>query len=208
MTTSISALAASLGHEPEPAEWPYSSADPVPMERFGKDHWSTFAFVECRTVDHRGLLDHDRMRCSVTLHPWMMMAKRSKVFAGASTDASGYPSIVKGDGPDAQGRWGRGEIHGHDDYSCLDDLIAAGLLAVTMPGHREDGFYVDPRGKTIRIEGQPVNAGFLTGLVEKQLAAWAVWSLTDYGQQVAGVLRAFKAQGGSFHDFTARPAVA
>ena len=31
-------------------------------EKFGKDHWSTFAYVETRCVDHGGVLHHPHMR--------------------------------------------------------------------------------------------------------------------------------------------------
>jgi hypothetical protein len=40
-------------------EW---DGQPVPMEQWGKDHWSTFAYVECRTVDHSGRLASQHLR--------------------------------------------------------------------------------------------------------------------------------------------------
>lgn len=35
---------------------------PVPIERWGGDHWSTFAYIETRIVDHDGYLDMRQMR--------------------------------------------------------------------------------------------------------------------------------------------------
>ena len=41
----------------------------VPMDRWGKDHWSTFMYVETRCVDHGGKLNHSHMREDGIQHP-------------------------------------------------------------------------------------------------------------------------------------------
>ena len=208
MTTNPpAAIAAALGHEPPAAQWPTSGHDPVPIERFGKDHWATFAYVDTAATDHHGVLDHDRMRCSSRVHPMLLPAKTRIRLLGNMADAADHPSIVKGE-PDGNGHYGRAEIAEHDDYSCLDDLVAAGLLSVTMPTTNDDGLYIDRLGQVIRFDGEPFCAGFLTGMGEQQLAAHAVWSLTEYGRQVIGALRGAKADGVRFQDFTAPPPAA
>lgn len=42
---------------------------PVPVEMWGKDHWSTFGYIETRCVDHDGVPDREHMRCDTDLHP-------------------------------------------------------------------------------------------------------------------------------------------
>jgi hypothetical protein len=77
----------------------------VPTTQFGTDHWSTFAYVETRAVDHKGLLDHDGMRCHAGRHPAMLHAKRR--VSGTSADGSRYPTRIKASTtPDAHGRYG------------------------------------------------------------------------------------------------------
>lgn len=41
----------------------------VTMDRWGKDHWSTFAYAETRTVDYDGYLDMRHMRMDGTKYP-------------------------------------------------------------------------------------------------------------------------------------------
>lgn len=82
----------------------------VPVGKFGKDHWSTFAYVECRVVDHGGVLNRVHMRCDPALH-----------IAHAHEGSSrGEPSPTRLRGGEL--------LPGHDDWSCVDDLDAAGLV--------------------------------------------------------------------------------
>lgn len=96
----------------------------IPMARWGKDHWSTFAYVETRIVDHGGKISHDHMRCDADRHPLMHQAKRMPSLGGGDRK---YPTRLKdGEQPD------------HDDYDCLDDAITAGLLEAVMPPAPKD----------------------------------------------------------------------
>ena len=79
------------------------------LEDFGSDHWSTFAYIETVCVDHGGLVQKERMRCIHTRHP---------MHEHMGGDASRYPTRLKGDK----------ELPNHDDWDCVDDLIAYGLL--------------------------------------------------------------------------------
>lgn len=83
----------------------------VPIAQFGRDHWSLFAYVECRVVDHGGVLDRTHLRCDPRLHP-------AHAHEG-SRQGGPYPTrLVDG--------LTRGD---HDDWDCLDDLEAAGLIS-------------------------------------------------------------------------------
>lgn len=74
--------------------------DPVPVSAWGKDHWSTFAYLESRTVDFKGVLDFRHMR-------------------GQRGVACKYPTFL------ALGV----ELPGHSDWDCLDDIEEAGLVS-------------------------------------------------------------------------------
>lgn len=81
----------------------------IPMDQWGRDHWSTFAYVETRIVEHKGVLDIRHMRCDPSLHPLLAHA--------GSHSSKLHPTRLRV-GTQAQ----------HDDWSCLDDAEAAGLL--------------------------------------------------------------------------------
>jgi hypothetical protein len=205
MTVTPGALAAELGHTYSDPQWRVTSTPPVPPARFGTDPWSTFAYVETRIVDYTGLLDHDHMRCNTARHPAMQAVKSTgRMFGGLDGK---YPTMLKTVGKDADGKWGVEDLADHDDYDCLDDLAAAGLLEIHMP-RRADGYdvYVNHHGRAVTrkmIGGEEVpRPSFTTGLDELTLAAAAVFTLTDLGQAVAGELRAWKGEGCNFHQFT------
>lgn len=81
--------------------------------QFGKDHWSTFAYIETLCVDFKGVPDLRRMRCDIDRHPGL----RSNSI-GSTTSTQKYPTRLAG-GIDK---------HDHDDWDCADDLEAAGLI--------------------------------------------------------------------------------
>lgn len=92
----------------------------IPMEKWSKDHWSTFAYIETCIVDDKGAPDHRRMRTDHELHPGLGVA--SPISCGFS--ATKYPTRLKGGDT----------VDGHDDWSCLDDAEAAGLLTIDGTG--------------------------------------------------------------------------
>lgn len=87
--------------------------DPVPMRLFGRDHWSTFAYAETCAVDGGGLLDRRRMRCDRRRHPQFSHLPIEVEMLGGH-----YPTRLS-DGSN---------LSCHDDWDCLDDLEAAGLI--------------------------------------------------------------------------------
>lgn len=132
---------------------------PTPaLDTWGKDHWSTYAYVECRIVDNRGKLEPRHMRGHVEARP----------------DA--YPTRLK-DGA---------TIINHDDYDCVIDAIAYGLLTCDDPeiGNPEEWDRDVHRRLTRLVDARDVTFWF-----------------TPLGQELAGALREHKANGGNFASF-------
>jgi hypothetical protein len=202
---SAAEVAAVLGYVAEPASWDLGITEPVPMARWGKDHWTTFAYVETRWVDHAGALSHDQMRCDRQRHPAFYGSKRRATAFGTDCDGSRYATRLKTEQPRPDGTWDIAELPGHDDYDCLADAIREGLIEVTMPAPAANGadLYLDARGKPVRMaDGLPIAvSGPMTGYVESWLMTAASYSLTARGQVIAGQLRAHMAVTRQSHQF-------
>ena len=83
----------------------------IGMERWGKDHWSVFAYLEARAEKNKGIVDNQNMRCNSRLH-------RGFAHSYSFADPEQYPTRLKG-----------GKTLGdHDDWSCAEDLAAFGLI--------------------------------------------------------------------------------
>lgn len=134
--------------------------DYVSIARWGQDHWSTFAYLETRAVDGRGLVDNPRMRCNPRLHRHFADVDP---FTGKPHDGSKYPTRLKD-----------GEIEQHDDWACLEDMVAAGLITA---------------------QWRVVHAGAMFGNSQAKV------TLTDAGQALAAQLRIHKADGGRWANF-------
>jgi hypothetical protein len=109
------------------------------------------------------------MRCHGDRHPAMLLAKRRANIFGCG-DGRAYPTRLRD-----------GEAEHHDDYDCLDDMIAEGLVTVTMP--------------------QPPAGTLITGLVEAELMTRATYALTDVGRRIAAALREHKGAGHGWGTF-------
>lgn len=171
------------------------------MSRWGRDHWSTFAYVETRWVDHHGMLDHDQMRCDSDLHPFFAAARPRSTLLG--TRCRKYPTRLKSAQPDTEGRWDVVELANHDDYNCLDDAIHAGLVEVHLPtADIEHDLFLNAHGRTVTgPEGDALHPSFLTGMDEQRLMTHASYTLTPTGQAIAAQLRGHRATGGNTHQF-------
>lgn len=84
----------------------------IPTEKWGKDHWSCLAYIEGRIVDHKGVPNIENMRVDIDIHP--QFDNR----AARLQREKRYPTRLN-DGT---------EVEKHDDWSCVDDMEAAGLL--------------------------------------------------------------------------------
>ena len=138
-----------------------NGGDYIPVERWGRDHWSTFAYLETRVVDGNGLIDNRKMRCAARLH--REFAHVDPVL-GRLQDGGKHPTRLKD-----------GEIENHDDWSCLEDMVEAGLIEAWWTPN-------------------PLNRPFG--------GAKAKIELTEMGFVCAGLLREYKAKGGTFGTFS------
>ena len=100
-------------HQPELSE------PRAPIGKWGKDHWSAFAYVECRCVDNRGTLHRPHLRVDADRNPQMADATTQAACRGKK-----YPTRLKG-----------GELlQDHDDWDCILDLEAEGLVEIHGTG--------------------------------------------------------------------------
>lgn len=83
----------------------------IPTEKWGKDHWSCFAYIEHRVVDHLGIPDLRHMRSNPDIHPGLANPL-------PTSNGKKYPTRLN-DGT---------KVEEHDDWSCVEDMEAAGLL--------------------------------------------------------------------------------
>lgn len=91
---------------------------PVLVSQFGKDHWSLLGYVNCCFVAGKAL-DKRRMRTNGNKHP-LHNVNGFKWNPEHGTRLAGYfdkrdPAL---------------KLSGHDDWDCLNDLEAAGILEV------------------------------------------------------------------------------
>ncbi len=91
---------------------------PTPVERWGSDHWSTFAYAHHRAVNNDGYLNPAQLR-----------------------DRGPYVTRLKGrQGPPGPGSHDpANELTDHGDLDCLLDAQAFGLLTVERGTHRPGG---------------------------------------------------------------------
>lgn len=85
---------------------------PVPIELWGRDHESTMLYIESRCVDNGGVPLAANMRTGSGRFA------RGDMSHGAPPGGKDYPTRL-GDGS---------ELHDHDDWDCVDDLVEAGLI--------------------------------------------------------------------------------
>lgn len=136
------------------------STDYITVDRWGKDHWSLLAYIETREVDHKGILDGDHMRCNQRLHREMV----GRVSVARGHDGSEkYPTRTKD-----------GDVPNHDDWSCLEDIVAAGLAQAWL----QEKYHNVIIGSHI-----------------------AKIKLTDAGRELAEQVRRHKANGGNYGNF-------
>ena len=92
----------------------------IKIEQFGKDHWSLFAYIETRTVDHKGILNKDHLRI------------KNPVVANSTNYPMPKPEWNRNNGTRLKGFFEKKDkkllIPDHDDFDCFDDLEEAGLI--------------------------------------------------------------------------------
>lgn len=103
-----------------------TAPSPVPIEEWGKDHWSTFAYAETCIVDQQPL-SRDRLRCNVNKRGHLVGPTVNR-FGNAKWEPS-YGTRLKGffvNGGTDKAR----QLTNHDDWDCLEDMEKAGLLEI------------------------------------------------------------------------------
>lgn len=145
----------------------------IPKEFWGRDHKSTMLYIETRVVDHGGWVAPLHMRTDLARHPLFAEARSS-----FPMQASGgqYPT-----------RLNNGQVQeNHDDWDCVLDAWAEGLVDVKSP----DKAYWDVA---------PGARGPIRGKAQR-----VVVGLTDAGWAYCADLRRSK---GERHYMTNRPQV-
>ena len=141
-------------------EYKADGNDYVPMDQWGKDHWSTLAYLETRAVEGGGVINNRQMRCDARLHrEFAHMGLDHSIVGGGK-----YPTLLK----DSR------ELENHDDWSCLEDMVAGGLIAAWY-----------------RVKYP--NRAFANSIAKIKL--------TELGWWIVGQLRIHKANGGQFAAF-------
>lgn len=96
----------------------------VPMDRWGKDHWTTLLYLETRAVNYRGKIAPEKMRTS----------RRNRHLAGivhGQANVMGvdqYPTRLVPTQAERAKYNSVDLIGGHDDWECMYDMADAGLL--------------------------------------------------------------------------------
>jgi hypothetical protein len=101
----------------------------IPMEQWGKDHFSLLAYVESRCVDHGGRPDFDHMRANPATHPHHIGPNVARGMRGGllkwepsyGTRLKGFWNPDKTEDPTKQ-------LPDHDDWDCWEDMEAEGLI--------------------------------------------------------------------------------
>lgn len=94
----------------------------VPVEEWGKDHWSLLAYVEVRCVDNKGTLAKHHMRCNTKTHPGHYAGMT--LMPVHNPDGSYMYSTKLGMSVEPE----------HDDWDCLDDLETGGFITIGGTG--------------------------------------------------------------------------
>lgn len=68
---------------------PLPAGSSLPPHTWGKDHFSTLAYLETCAVDHSGSVSNARLRCDARLHP--------AVVDRLPVEAREYPTILRDD---------------------------------------------------------------------------------------------------------------
>ncbi len=157
----------------------------IPVDRWGRDHWSTFAYLETRVVDNRG-----------RLYPALGGER------GIDPHLRGHDWT----GRDHPTRLADGDLWDHDDLDCIVDAIVAGLVD---PPPSTDGGFLPVSGDhlivgILRWAVEEMTAGEygLDDVEWDELPKLNSFTLTERGKVAAAKLRAHKGSGGSFATFS------
>lgn len=183
----------------------------VSISLFGKDHWSTLAYIETRMVDYSGFMIARDARMRTLAH-------NHRIFSHRPTDNLQNNKTMamlgkRGDDPDGDNvRLGTflndgTRLPGHDDWDCIQDLAAAGLLvgdATDHPLRFIDAESSSETGKVVAADDPAARikiAEFVRQQSDFGLDLSARVYLTAEGFRCCAALRKHKANGFHFYQF-------
>lgn len=80
----------------------------ITPDLFGRDHLSTLLYLEARAVDHSGRPNMANLKCNANRHPFPANGKWDPKYNTKLADGTA--------------------VDGHDDWDCIEDMVAAGWL--------------------------------------------------------------------------------
>lgn len=97
----------------------------ITISQFGRDHWSLLAYIETRTVDHKGVLDknHLRIKEEVDAAGRTYIGPKHEWNPDWGTRLKGFAIDKNYQEIDSSLR-----LPNHDDLDCFDDLENAKLI--------------------------------------------------------------------------------
>lgn len=102
----------------------------IPMDLWGKDHWSLLGYLDCRCTDNNGTINGAHMRHNPAKRPMVVGSDTGRLSAMAmgvgwkpeyGTRLAGYFDAPKEERHLHQ-------LPDHDDIDCLEDLEEAGVI--------------------------------------------------------------------------------
>lgn len=172
--------------------------DIIPEELFGRDHWSTLAYVETVCVErHFFVIQRDpRMRTdSHNRRIWDFRSDAWKI---------GFHNAVLGHKIEGSRLIDGRCVPCHDDWDCIQDMAHAGYFKGDARAYPFRSMRI-PRDREARKSTRDF---LLSQIDENGVDLGAHIRLLPRGFQVAAALRQHKAQGGNFATFRPPPAQA
>lgn len=120
-------------------------SDYVPMNKWGKDHWSTLAYIETVMVEVQGFQVGFDARMRQKRRTFRVMHEQCPQPKRPSRGGMGIPMEPKYGSRLNDGT----SLEGHDDWDCVQDMAVEGLFTVGVEG-------VEP-GATLQFSEKGLN---------------------------------------------------
>lgn len=131
----------------------------IPISNWARDHWSVLLYLKSCDLNKGGIVDNRRMRVNPRLHRKFTTSTQMVIPGGPSDTKLRDGSVAAN----------------HDDWSCLEDMVKAGVLRAYF-----------------RVKSKSSAFNCLEARV----------SLTERGWSIVQSLERFKSRHGSYEEFT------